>query len=1656
MPVFLSLKWKKINLKFLRILFLLAFIVIFLFAFTNGAFAEIAATHVYHNHMPNFWPYYDVSQYASTAVGQPIRHMYDGNVIDLKNNPPSGYPYYLPNNTPMPHDDLVSYYTHHAKTGAYLTWPWSVAQSVDANHPLAQLHVTMSGSVVNNVNSFMYTNNVTGYNNVNWGTPWRDNFNNLKTTNNKNTLDMTHVTGHHSMGPLVGNDYFLKDLIYQNATLAQPYFLGNSFKSSKGYFPTELGFSERLIPVLDKLGMDWSVLGNVHLSRTLRDYPLLDDPGRDCLISPPNRADMQNVSNSGAWVSQQMFNEQQVTHNKFPFASTPHWVKYVNPDTGAETKIVGVPVAQAESWEESYQGQVKATALKPFENIVSQKQYFVIAHDGDNSSGRAGSEETWRNAGNVTYTDPGVVGMGVDEYLINNTPAANDVVHVQDGSWVDTRDSCSDPQWHHWRLPFGIWKAQFYDFNRIMGTDYHPKTNPDGIEEGMTVSFEYGYHYLERNFALLQAALNYAKTAEQIWLDGHPNYWSPSTAVDNEITYGGNQLNPWMISFPVKGDAANDYAGGANPAELGWYFLLPAMDSGFGYYDENQDDCVKPTLSFNQSLNFSQPYVNQNIINDGTGPSVWWPQRWPYNPGSANCDKSEGWTKHYFDNNFAIYTYAYDVSDISSIHVKIRTHTNQWADVSDNTFRVYDPDTLYAQSVPNIDPSKVGDWVEYDMTERDLNADINGVDWQAGSQEIFEIVPAQEIGSLYYSYIGDYRNQLIDYYIEAVDSRGNITKTDIQSVYVGAGKYRLDGGKYIEDINGDIIGTYPFVTDAPPVVDTEAPSVPTGLAVDSVSASTASLSWTASTDNVRVAGYEIYRTGVKVGITTTTAYTDRGLVPGTSYTYTVKAYDGQNNISAACGGITATTDTGGNCAVIYYKRGFATPYIHYRPTGGSWTTAPGEEMEDSTIPGYSIATLFLDTAAGVEACFNDGQGHWDSNNGQNYQFGLGTSTYNNGQITTGAPVADTTAPSQPANLASPSHTASTASLTWSASTDNVGVTGYEIYRGAEKVGDSNTTNYIVTGLTQNTAYSFTVKAYDAAGNLSAASSPVNVTTNTANFAGIYYKVGFITTPYIHYRPVGGSWTTAPGALMLDSDIEGYKILTIEIGSATQLEACFNNGNGIWDNNGGQNYFFPAGTSTFDNGSITPGAPVMDTTAPSAPTNLAVSAHTAFTVSLTWTASTDNVAVTGYDVYRGAVRVGSTTDTRCMDTNLSQNTSYTYTVKAYDAKGNVSAASSPVSVTTDNGNSATIYYKRGFSTPYIHYRPVGGVWTTAPGIEMDDSPVAGYNIITLQLGEATQAEVCFNDGNGNWDSNNMQNYFFPTGTSRYENGQVLTGAPVADTTAPTVPSGLNYSARTASTISLTWNASTDNIGVAGYEIYRGGVQVGTSAGTSYTDTGLAQNTSYSYTVKAYDGALNKSAASSTLNATTLSGNTATIYYRTTYATPYIHYCPTGGSWTTAPGAAMDASEVYGYSKITIQLGSATTFTACFNDGSGNWDNNGGQNYSFSGGTSALKNGVITTGIPVNNTVVLYYKRGYTTPYIHYCPNGGSWTTAPGIAIQNSPIPGYSLVTVELGTAAGMTACFNNGQGQWDNNGGQNYSISMGTKTFDNGQIISGAP
>lgn len=100
-------------------------------------------------------------------------------------------------------------------------------------------------------------------------------------------------------------------------------------------------------------------------------------------------------------------------------------------------------------------------------------------------------------------------------------------------------------------------------------------------------------------------------------------------------------------------------------------------------------------------------------------------------------------------------------------------------------------------------------------------------------------------------------------------------------------------------------------------------------------------------------------------------------------------------------------------------------------------------------------------------------------------------------------------------------------------------------------------------------------------------------------------------------------------------------------------------------------------------------------------------------------------------------------------------------------------------------------------------------------------------------------------------------------------------PGTDSGAPSVPGSPRATGTTADSVSLTWQASTDDVGVTGYDVYRGGSLAGTATSTTYADTGLTASTAYSYTVKARDAAGNTSGASVTVSATTQSGVGAQI-------------------------------------------------------------------------------------------------------------------------------------------------------------------------------------
>ena len=345
----------------------------------------------------------------------------------------------------------------------------------------------------------------------------------------------------------------------------------------------------------------------------------------------------------------------------------------------------------------------------------------------------------------------------------------------------------------------------------------------------------------------------------------------------------------------------------------------------------------------------------------------------------------------------------------------------------------------------------------------------------------------------------------------------------------------------------------------------------------------------------------------------------------------------------------------------------------------------------------------------------------------------------------------------------------------------------------------------------------------------------------------------------------------------------------------------------------------------------------DNTAPTAPANLKTSYVGRTFADLTWDFSTDNVGVVKYDVYLNGVYNSSTATPGITINGLTPNSSYTFTVKALDQAGNASASSNSISATASANGLRYKYYEGAWTnlpnfslltpkktgvTPTVDINlrsandtfafvwegyinvPAAGTYTfetasddgsklyfnsfysasatatvnndglhgtnTVAGIV--NVPAAGLYPITITFFEREGGEA-------------MQVYWSGPGVARQQIPASAFVEGYQDNAAPSVPVNVKstYTGRTF--IDLAWDNSTDNVGVARYDVYMNGVFKMSTATASASVTGLTGGSSYNFTVKAVDLAGNTSALS---NALSLTATANGLRYR------YYH-----GSWPALP-------------------------------------------------------------------------------------------------------------------------------------------------------------
>lgn len=554
---------------------------------------------------------------------------------------------------------------HNQRTGPYTSWPKdAISKGLTLDHLGAQ--VSFSGSLIENLNHLKAAGNG---NFNNWLSPWNQ-ARQWKTSKNNYRLDLVGFGYHHPLMGLI--PYFdIRKQIQAHKNIFAQNFTGSY---SKGIFPPENAFTERMIPALTDEGFQWVLVDNIHFDRTCKNYPFSTGGN----IYEPNRADIQNPDPND-WVA--LNNLWAPTKNSARWGRQPHYAQYIDPATGKTSRIIVVPCDRYMGNED---GRGGFGALN-YDNVMSQLAAYntdphhpiliVLHHDGDNYGGGSQGyyDNNFQNFVNWLKANPNrFVCTTVQDYLDMFPPDTSDIIHVEDGSWSGADNG--DPE-------FKKWNGDPYN-------NYSPDRNSWGV---------------------ITAAQNYVHTAQQI----NPN---------------------------------------AAPTQNAWKFLMNAEASDYWYWDGSSGGLwdAHPTRGSNLAINEAKQITATG--NDQTPPTIYIPQREPYNPGGKEWNKT-------MSSDFKVWTYIYDISGLKSAVLKYRLDRDGVNNLQSNDNETY------------AGGSEVGSWQSVTMTAQYIAPQTN-------PQPIYKAFE-------YSAMVSGLHDTLVDYYIEATDSLGNTSRSAIQHVYIG-------------------------------------------------------------------------------------------------------------------------------------------------------------------------------------------------------------------------------------------------------------------------------------------------------------------------------------------------------------------------------------------------------------------------------------------------------------------------------------------------------------------------------------------------------------------------------------------------------------------------------------------------------------------------------------------------------------------------------------------------------------------------------------------------------------------------------------------------------------------------------------------------------
>lgn len=644
--------------------------------------APVHTTYLWHMHQPIYWPA------LSAANGRAYETAFETIQTGHSQNDEASI---------FDSDDRVQDYQGYPK--AALGYLWDL--------PDAGAQISFAGALIENIASLAAAGWNAGRYAPNWHQANRDAMS-WTTSGGRRRLDPVVVGAHHAINPLVDDAVFRRDLAVHQA-LSQSAWPG---VTSKGFFPAEMCFSTRLIPALLDAGVEWAIVPDIHIARACADYPYAANQDN---TDPPNRADRINPA-QGSYQSLGI-SRGVTTKVPVPYGLRPHLMQHVDPATGQVRRMIAVPAANGMSWNEGYglygTGEIDAIASQ---NDPARPMLIVFAHDGDNAW--SGGHSYYHQ--NVTGFSHAAANRGyepttIEEFLADHPVDPGDVVHVEDGGWVNADGDFGSPQFINWNWPLVNASGQF--------------DIPAGWAED------------QRNWAVLTAATHRVLAAESI--AGAPN--------------------PARIAFPL--------TPGTTALEQAWHFLLAGHESGTMYYGASLDMEVKATLACNRATQLADALLAGGP--DTLAPTIWLPQRLPWNPGGKGGGSLWGYpggSGADMSRDFWVYTFVHDVSGCDSVRLVYRLDAdgvNPLASTQNETY---------------AGGGEVGPWQRRTMTRRPFPAgdvfDLPEID--------FPVLPAH-IADQFHVQVAGLSDVLVDYYVEATDAHGRIRRSPIQHVYVGTG-----------------------------------------------------------------------------------------------------------------------------------------------------------------------------------------------------------------------------------------------------------------------------------------------------------------------------------------------------------------------------------------------------------------------------------------------------------------------------------------------------------------------------------------------------------------------------------------------------------------------------------------------------------------------------------------------------------------------------------------------------------------------------------------------------------------------------------------------------------------------------------------------------